>query len=352
MKIVMVGVSPERTGGMWSVASNFLNNKNLNSIAKIKYIYTSTNGSKLKRLKCMFNGFTELIKELSKKNTDIVYVHMAEKGSTFRKGFCIFIAKRYKCKTIIQMHAGPIMEWYESCGLITKKIIKKIFNSADKFLVLGNFWKNEIIKIVDKKKVEVLYNGIDIPPKNFYNINNKNILFMGRINEKKGIYDLIDAIALINKKLDKNIKLVICGKDETGYLKKYIKEKELLDRVILKGWIIGDDIVKEYKKALLNILPSYIEALPMNIIESMSYGVPSIATNITTISEILPYNDDLFNPGDKEKLARLILDNINNKENLIKKSQMIYNRVREEFDINIICDNLINICYSLLEDEK
>ncbi len=160
MKLLMVGVSPDRTGGMWTVANNFIQNKDFVKKTNLEYVATSTNGSLMHRIKFMIKSFFEIRKKLKKDKFDIVYVHMAEKGSVFRKGYVLKLAKKKKCKTIIQMHAGPIMEWYNSCGRIKKRMAKKIFNRADIFLVLGDYWKKEITSIVNKISLYGINSGI------------------------------------------------------------------------------------------------------------------------------------------------------------------------------------------------
>ena len=52
--------------------------------------------------------------------------------------------------------------------------------------------------------------------------------------------------------------------------------------------------------AMVNILPSYNEGLPMTILETMAYGIPNISTSIASIPEVLHNNDNgfLVKPGD------------------------------------------------------
>ena len=42
-----------------------------------------------------------------------------------------------------------------------------------------------------------------------------------------------------------------------------------------------------YKTIAINVLPSYNEGLPMSILETMAYGIPSITTNIASIPEVV-----------------------------------------------------------------
>ena len=116
LNVLMVGVDEGRIGGMWSVAETYIKNETYNKFVNLKYVATSTGGSKLK-----------ILVYLSEKKVDIVHIHMAEKGSVYRKGFVVKLAKLFKIKTIIQMHAGPIMSWYNTLREYQKKRVREIF---------------------------------------------------------------------------------------------------------------------------------------------------------------------------------------------------------------------------------
>lgn len=118
MNVLMVGVDKKRVGGMWTVAETFLNNEWFNREVNLYYVATSTSGSKIKRVIKMLEGYFIIIKILLSKKIDIVHIHMAEKGSVYRKGIVIKLGKLFGAKIIVQMHAGPILAWY-------KKLSKK-----------------------------------------------------------------------------------------------------------------------------------------------------------------------------------------------------------------------------------
>lgn len=219
MNVLMVGVDKERLGGMWTVANNYISNQKFNEQVNLDYIATSTNGSIIKRIIFMIKGIRKIKRMLKKKTYDIVHIHMAEKGSTFRKGYVAKICKKRGYKVVIQLHAGPFTDWYDTLNNHKQNKVKRIFDYADKVLVLGEFWKNELAKIVSSQKIEVLYNGIKIPEKNFYNSQNKTIIFMGVLKKEKGIYDLIDAIKIIDDKIPEEIKVLLCGNDIDGKVK-------------------------------------------------------------------------------------------------------------------------------------
>ena len=350
MNILMVGVGPKRIGGMWSVSEQYINSEYFNKKVKLYYVKTSTLGSIFRRILCMIFGYLKIFYILLFKKIDIVHLHMAEKGSVYRKGFIAKLSKKMNKKVIIHMHAGPFMAYYKTISERSKKNVLKILNCySDKVIVLGNYWMNQMSEIVSKDKLVVLYNGVDIPEKNQYSENNKNIVYFGVMNKNKGIYDLIETIEKINDKLDNSIKIRLCGKDLTGDVERLIDEKKLNNRIYYLGWIDGEKKEQELKNAMISVLPSYYEGLSMTIIEAMSYGIPVITTNISTMNEILNNEKFLFNPGDTEKFGELILYLASKKEERNKISHSEYERVKKIFSNKIFIEKTLEIYDNLMQ---
>lgn len=343
MKVLMTGVDKERLGGMWTVANNYITSEKYNKNVELTYIPTSTNGNIIKRTLLMIKSFIKINSILSKKNTDLVHIHMAEKGSTFRARIIVKIAKKYNTKVLIHLHAGPFIDWYSSLNNTKQRKIKEMFDIVDCFLVLGEYWKESLKELVDENKIKVLYNGVNIPKVNNYSSNRKYITYMGVLKKEKGIYDLIDAIQKIDSKLDAAYKIKLCGIDLEGNIEKYISDRNLLSRIDLVGWVKGKEKDEIISNTVLNILPSYYEALSMTVIESMSYGIPIITTNISTMHEVLNNEELLITPGDVDSLADRIISLVKNKKKLNSISKTEYIRSKNIFDVNINIDKTLSI---------
>lgn len=351
MNVLMVGVDKNRMGGMWTVSDIFINNERFNNEVNLMYVATSTCGTVLTRVIKMIVGYLRVLYILTFKNVDIVHVHMAEKGSTFRKGWIIKIAKRYGKKAIIQLHAGPFMNWYNNVSITKQNIIKSFFCNADCVLVLGEFWKKQLSEIVDDNKIKVLYNGTYSPEQNKYNPNGINIVFMGLIKQSKGVYDLLDAIKEIDEELNDEIRVLLCGYDEEGIIEDEITLRGLNNRVKMVGWVDCKKKEEILSNACLCILPSYFEALSMTVIESMCYGIPIITTNISTMKELLGTKIPLVQPGDIKGLSDLLLEWIGNKKLRLDISEYLYTRGKTYFSVANNIDNTLKIYNMMYDDE-
>jgi glycosyltransferase involved in cell wall biosynthesis len=333
---------------MWAVAENFLENDYYKQQTNVQYIATATNGSVVCRLWKMISGYFKILYVLCTKKIDIVHIHMAEKGSTFRKGIVILFSRIFNCKVVVQLHAGPFMSWYRTQSVLKKGIIRYILNKPDKLLVLGEYWKKEMAAIVLPEKIEVLYNGVKCPKINLYNTKAQNIVYLGVMKKGKGIYDLLDAFKLIDDKLPRECVLILAGTDPDEKVSDYIKSNDLEKQVKMLGWISGSEKEKVLREAAVLVQPSYFEGLSMSVIEAMSYGVPVIATNISTMPEVLGDEIELVAVGNKEQLASSILNYMNHVEKRLYYSTSEFSRAKKIFNINVITRRAVNIYFDLL----
>lgn len=348
MNVLMVGVSADRVGGMWTVAKSYINSREYNEKTHLSYIATSTNGSALKRMLCMLKGYHKARHILRSGRTDIVHLHMAEKGSTYRKGVLAKWGKQAKARVIIHLHAGPFMAWFHSLSDYRQKKVIKILNYADCVVVLGEYWKRELKSIIPEHKISVLYNGVVCPQQNNYRIQAKNIVYFGVMRKEKGIYDLLEALSEIDHRLDPKTKVILCGTDLTGEIENVIEGYHLKGRVILTGWIGEEARQKVFSEAMLDILPSYYEGLSMSVIEAMAYGIPVLTTNISTMPELLGEEARLIEPGDIKGLSERILELAENGEERIRLSDSQYRRAVSLFSEDKFIKNTLQLYEQLL----
>lgn len=349
MKVLMVGVGKKRVGGMLTVAEQYLTDEVFNENVDLIYVSTSTNGSIFTRFFCMIVGYIKILFILSFRKVDIIHIHMAEKGSTFRKGKVAKWGKLFRKKVIIHLHAGPFMSWYSSLDDNRKHKIQEIFSYSDKVLVLGEFWKNELKKIIPYERMVVLYNGVECPTNNLYNPFAKNIVYFGVMNKAKGTYDLLEAIHNIESRLDKEIKILLCGNDLVGDIQSTINRLGLEKRVKMLGWINKNEQINIFKNAMISVLPSYFEGLSMTIIEAMAYGIPVITTNISTMPEVLGNDAYLIEPGDTLALGEYLLRLSNGKDERIEMSKNEHLRAKDLFSRTALINSTLKIYNSIMK---
>jgi len=129
------------------------------------------------------------------------------------------------------------------------------------------------------------------------------VLYVGRIDKGKRIHDLEQAFNMSEP--PDPWKLVIVGDlEEGGAYAQQIHDLALRCRgIILAGFQSGDSLAELYSQAGVFVLPSSHEGLPIALLEALSYGIPSLASDIPANREIGLPTDCYFPVGDTAALA-------------------------------------------------
>lgn len=343
MKVLMVGVDEKTKGGMWTVAKNYLADEHLAREIGLKYIATATAGSKAEKISRFLRAMIHISYELLLRRWDIVHVHMAERGSFSRKRIVIAFSRLFHCRVVLHMHGAEFETWYHSLPERKKLRVRKCLDDADRILILGEYWRSFIASLInDPQKITVLYNAVHVPKENRYCEGAQNLLFLGEVSQRKGIYDLLKALALIDHALPKEHVLWLYGPNPDGDIQEQIHRLNLDKRVHYMGWL--DDGRKEevFAQTAVNILPSYHEGLPMAILETMAHGIPNIATNIAAIPEAInDKNGVMIVPGDIGALAKQILHMVLDEAERKEKSHRAHQTALQQFSMERHAEQLV-----------
>jgi glycosyltransferase involved in cell wall biosynthesis len=255
---------------------------------------------------------------LTNRKIRIVHIHGAKDGSIVRKAGVCFIAKKiFGKKIVFHIHAGAFDERYKQGSRLYRYFCRFLVNNTDAIVVLSNRWDDFFRANFRVKRIVVIRNPVEKKLDNVH-VNGKNgmvkFLFLGRIADHKGIFDLVNLIGDEQKTLRGKCKLFAGGNHEVERFKKTIADNNITDMVEYIGWTQGAEKADYFKSCDYFILPTYEEGMPMTILEAYSYGKPVISTPVGSIPEILEhnYNGLLFEPGNMPGLKELITEVINN----------------------------------------
>ena len=159
------------------------------------------------------------------------------------------------------------------------KYIKKIINSVKElnyFVLVSNelydFYKDKV-----KPKCVYIPNAIDYFPKQLSNLQEKNIISVGRISKEKGYLDLIDVYNLVYQKYPSWHLHIIGDGPEANLLKKKIEDLGLTNNVILHGYQSRDYVNNLLAKSSIYVMTSYTESFGIVLLEAFAFGIPCVA---------------------------------------------------------------------------
>ena len=235
------------------------------------------------------------------------------------------IPQTHPVKTIVTIH-GLEYKYFPECYSIKERLFLELntlfsIKWSSKIIVPSESTKRDLIKFykVDGDEIKVVYHGVRsqkfIKSKVHKVKNNEfNVLFVGRLEKRKNIVNLIKAFELLRRRhsrmlpAEQNYKLILVGKAGFGFseIKKAIQESLFNKDIILKNYITEAEKDELYKKSDLFVLPSFYEGFGLPILEAMNYGAPVICSNTSSLPEVAGDATLLVDPNNTQEIADAI----------------------------------------------
>ncbi|WP_342044894.1 glycosyltransferase family 4 protein [Bacillus sp. OTU530] len=351
-KIMVVGSSLKDRGGIVTVMDNIMNSS-LKEEFKFELVETYITGSKKERAVMYFKGLRKLLSKLMTDKPDLVHIHMSYKGSFYRKSLILLLVKLFKVPVFIHVHGSSFKDFYSSLGNLGKKYCHFILNQPERLIVLSNEWYNFFSQFVNKNNIETLYNAVPEIDQEFSRNNiEPACLFMGRLGQRKGTYDLLKSIKILKDKGVKG-KFLLAGDGEIEEVKKELVSLNIEDYVSLLGWINNEEKKELLIQSDILVLPSYNEGLPMAILEGMSYGLPIVSTPVGGIPEAVEHgrNGFLVEPGTVDDLALYLEKLIDDAQLRITMGKENQNAIRQSFSLNTLMKQLSKAYNQAIENK-
>ncbi|MFZ4632330.1 MAG: glycosyltransferase family 4 protein [Patescibacteria group bacterium] len=217
--------------------------------------------------------------------------------------------------------------------------IKKTLIAADKIIAVSENTKNDIVELleINGDKIQVIYSGNNAVKKEVSEENIKDflhkrklsgriILYLGTIEPRKNIIGLIKAY---NKLRSENIsltdvKLVLAGasgwKNRLTYREWQLSPYK--NDIRFLGYVNKDEKDVLYSCASLFVYPSYYEGFGFPPLEAMTYGLPVVCSNVSSLPEVVGDAALMINPFSTNEIAevlKLIIEDSELRELYIKK---------------------------------
>ncbi|NIJ53721.1 glycosyltransferase [Dyadobacter arcticus] len=241
--------------------------------------------------------------------------------------------------------------------LVTLLYQKRLLGKADLIQINNTDEEEDVIRYLGyrPKNMVIVPNGMklsdyeSLPAKGTFRAKNQitsdqqMILFMGRLNIKKGLDLLLPAFKQIQEQLPTAI-LILAGPND-GYqaeTEDFIQRNNLDDRIKLVG-MLTDTLKKEaLADADLFVLPSYSEGFSIAVLEAMTCKIPTVVSDRVGFGDyIRRYESSYFTPLSSEGVAAGILKILQDKSYAEELRNRAYRMVTENFDIKVVANHLL-----------
>ena len=187
--------------------------------------------------------------------------------------------------------------------------VRHHFTDADWTVANADDTARRVREVFGYEVDEVIYPGVD--PDVFcpdaepaFSSEIPAVLYVGRLFEQKGIYDLLEAFAA----LERPAELHLVGYGETDRIHRRARDLEVADAVTLHGEVAHLELPGYYTAADVFCLPSHAESFGMANVEAMACGTPVVTTDLEGIRAYFTHEEHglLVQPGDVDALSHAL----------------------------------------------
>lgn len=266
-----------------------------------------------------------------------------------------------KAVKVITIH-GLLDKWAVAHSKWKKQIVtalyqKRLLGKADLIQINNTDEEADVIRYLGyrPKNMVIVPNGMkleeytQLPAKGIFRKKHdlrpdqRIVLFMGRLNIKKGLDLLLPAFKEVSSKLPEAV-LILAGPDD-GYLtetQSFIDQNGLGAKVKLVGMLTDTDKKEALADADLFVLPSYSEGFSIAVLEAMTSGVPCVVSDRVGFGDYIRKHDAAYlcdlNQADVASGILKILQDSNFAKNVAERA---YNMVVDNFDIRVVASQLL-----------
>jgi glycosyltransferase involved in cell wall biosynthesis len=214
---------------------------------------------------------------------------------------------------------------YQKFGNAYRKlIVPRVVKNSDKIVTVSHFEKNRIAEffgMAGDEHLTAIYNGVSthFKPvventelkrvKEKYNLPDKFFFFLGNTDPKKNTKGTLKAFSDFLKQSKTDYKLVMLDYD-TNELEKLLVEigdKQLINNIVLTGYVVNTDLPAIYSLSAIFLYPSLRESFGIPMLEAMSCGVPVITSNTSSMPEVSGDAAHIIDPYKPKEITQGII---------------------------------------------
>lgn len=287
IKVLQLGPALDVRGGITTVEQHICDY--LAPYVSMRHIATMDQGPKWKRALVFARAVRSLRRALENIEPCIVHIHFASRGSTLRKLILAGMVTRAGRPLVMHAHGGYFDQFHRRLPTALRRIVSGILQRANVLIALSPRWRDFYVNECElsPSQVAVLPNPVRWSPEVPDRTGHRHVqfLFLGRMCEKKGTYDLVNAFLALPEAVRARARLVLAGDGDLEAIRKLAAPAG--DRVRVLSWIDSAERERLLAQSDVFVLPSYNEGVPMSLLEAMASGLPAIVTPVGGMPDVL-----------------------------------------------------------------
>lgn len=298
-------------GGMYKVADYLIQSQSYRDGGPVlRPLDTRGEGNAAMSLVQVARAVGQLVKARMAGKLAGVHVNMAERLDFVRESIVLLACRLLGIPTVLHLHAAQLHHSYRRFPAPLQWLVRQVFALPRAVVVLGKESAGFVTKDlrVPEDRVEIVINGVPAPTvmRRAVEVDGvPRVLFVGNLSERKGVSDLLQALA--RPELSKvPFELTLAGGGDIAAYKAQAQRLRVADKVRFHGWATQEQLAQLLADTDVLVLPSYDEGLPLAILEAMANGVAVVCTPVGEIPHVLQHRHSacFVEPGDPASIAR------------------------------------------------
>ncbi|SFD06523.1 glycosyltransferase family 4 protein [Massilia yuzhufengensis] len=338
-RVLMLGTDLGGRGGVATVVS-LLRQDGLFEREGVLYVPTHVEGTRAARVGAALKGLVRTLACLARR-PELVHAHAASKGSFVRKSVLLALARARGCKTVFHLHGACFDSFIAGASPSMRRWIRHTLEHSSVVIALSSRWAGFLREFAPRARVVVIPNSVPLPPMGPDQVRPGRILFLGQVEPRKGVMELVQALALLKERFP-HAQLAIGGQGELEQVERRARALGVADRVLALGWVTAEKKQQELARAAIFCLPSHAEGLPMALLEAMAAGKAVVTTGVGGIPDAVRDGDNglLVAPGNVEQLAAALGRLLADEDESLRLGARARTTIEEQFESGFVIGQL------------
>jgi glycosyltransferase involved in cell wall biosynthesis len=344
VKVLQLGPALDVRGGITTVEQHICDY--LAPYVSMRHIATMDQSSALSRVAVYARAVRSLRRALESIEPCVVHIHFASRGSTLRKLILASLVTRAGRPLVLHAHGGYFDQFHRRLPAVLRRTVNSILQRANVVIALSPRWRDFYVNECELSpaQVAVLPNPVrwspDVP--NRSGRRHVQFLYLGRMCEKKGTYDLVNAFAALPESVRAQARLVLAGDGDLEAIRKLAAP--FGEQVRVLSWVGNAEREQLLAQSDVFALPSYNEGVPMSLLEAMAAGLPSIVTPVGGIPDVLRHGVEglMVEPARVAELSAAMAKMIGDESERLAAGRRAHERARA-YDVHGYARRLADI---------